>query len=219
MSYDAVVFDNDGVLTRLTDWDLIRDAIRDTFAEFDVTPTDRAVEVALRGDPDQLRRLSATYGFDPELFWTRREARATVAQREAMLSGEKPLYDDCSILPGLRTRHGLSLGVVSNNQHATVETVLDVHGIGSLFDTAYGREPTFAGIGRKKPEPYYLDAALADLDADTALYVGDSGSDVLAAHNAGIDSVFLRRAHRREYDLDVDPTYEIRSLRSLPELL
>lgn len=227
MGYDAVVFDNDGVLTHLTDWDLIRGAIRDAFAEFGVTPADNHVEDALRGEPDRLHRLADHHGVDPDRFWARREAHAAAAQREAMETGDKPLYDDCAVLARLRARYGLKLGIVSNNQHETVEHVLDVHGIGHLFDTAYGRDPTFAGARRKKPNPYYLERALADLDAESALYVGDSDSDVRAAHNADsrtgptidVDSAFLRRPHRRGYRLDVEPTHEIASLRELPALL
>ncbi len=234
MGYDAVVFDNDGVLTHLTDWDLIRGAIRDTFAEFDVTPDEDHVEDALRGEPDRLRWLADHHGFDPDQFWARREAHAAAAQRAAMESGEKPLYDDCSVLASLRARHDIQLGVVSNNQHQTVEHVLEVYGIEDLFETAYGREPTFAGARRKKPNPHYLNRALADLDADSALYVGDSDSDIRAAHNADsrqhdadrrhshgatVDSAFLRRPHRHEYELDVAPTHEITSLRDLQALL
>ena len=221
MAYDAVVFDNDGVLTHLTDWDLIRGAIRETFAEFGVDPHDEHVEDALRGEPERLYWLADHHGFDPDRFWARREAHAAAAQRDAMVSGNKPLYDDCAVLPQLRARHDLPLGVVSNNQHETIQHVLEVHGVAELFDTAYGREPTFDGARRKKPDPHYLNRALADLDVEpaTTLYVGDSDSDVLAAHNAGVDSAFLRRPHRHGYDLDVEPTHEITSLRELPALL
>lgn len=219
MEYDAVVFDNDGVLTHLTNWDIIREAIRETFAEFDVDPADGHVEDALRGEPDRLHWLADHHGFDPERFWARREARAAAVQRAAMEAGQKPLYDDCAVLRRLRVRHGLSLGIVSNNQHETVQHVLDVHEIEELFGTAYGREPTVAGTRRKKPDPHYLNCALTDLNADSALYVGDSASDILAAENAGIDSVFLRRPHRHEYTLSVDPTHELTSLRELPDVL
>jgi phosphoglycolate phosphatase-like HAD superfamily hydrolase len=219
MAYDAVVFDNDGVLTRLTDWELVRQSIRDTFAEFGAEASDDHVEDVLRATPERVRRVAGEHGLDPETLWRRREANAAAVQREAMLAGDKPLYDDFDALRALREDHGLDLGVVSNNQHETVEHVLDVHGVGDLFSTAYGREPTLSGITRKKPDPHYLDRALSDLRAEEALYVGDSGSDVEAAHNAGVDSAFVRREHRAEYDLSVDPTHEIASLHDLRDLV
>jgi len=45
--------------------------------------------------------------------------------------------------------------------------------------------------------------------------VGDDESDVVAAHRAGIDSAFIRRPHRRDADLDVEPTYVIDDLHDL----
>ncbi len=64
----------------------------------------------------------------------------------------------------------------------------------------------------KKPNPYCLERALTDLDAESAPYSGDSESDVVAAHRAGVDSVFVRRPHCRDVDLSVAPTYEVESL-------
>lgn len=219
MDYDAVVFDNDGVLTRLTDWGLVREAIRDTFQEFGADPTDDHVERILRGTPERVRQVAAAHDLDPEELWARREANAAAAQREAMELGEKPLYDDHDALTTLRTDYELPLGVVSNNQHETVRHVVDVHGLDDLFGAVYGREPHLEGIRRKKPKPYYIERALSDLNAERALYVGDSDCDVRAARNAGIDSAFVRRDHRADYALDSEPTHEIESLRELAEIV
>jgi phosphoglycolate phosphatase len=49
-------------------------------------------------------------------------------------------------------------------------------------------------------------------DAESALFVGDSESDVVAARRAGLDSTFVRRRHTRDVDLSVAPTYEVDSL-------
>jgi len=59
---------------------------------------------------------------------------------------------------------------------------------------------------------------LSDLRADTALLVGDSESDVVAARNAGIDSAYIHRPHR-DGALTVTPTYEIDSLSDLPDVV
>jgi phosphoglycolate phosphatase-like HAD superfamily hydrolase len=60
---------------------------------------------------------------------------------------------------------------------------------------------------------------MADLGVSNPLFVGDSASDVQVAENAGLDSVFLRREHRADYDLPVEPTYELESLVGLRSLL
>ena len=54
---------------------------------------------------------------------------------------------------------------------------------------------TVESLERKKPNTHYVERALSDLDADAALYVGDSESDVVAADRAGLDSAFVRRPH------------------------
>jgi len=100
-------------------------------------------------------------------------------------------------------------------QHATIEYILDTFDLRWQFDTWYGREPTLESLERKKPEPYYLEQALADLGTENALFVGDSESDVLAAENVGIDSAFVRRSHSADVNLPVEPTIEITSLTDL----
>ncbi|MGM0590562.1 MAG: HAD family hydrolase [Halobacteriota archaeon] len=214
MPYDALVFDNDGVLTMPTPMDLVRTAIHNTFVEFGVDPSEDDVSGALNGSLTHLRRVCRNHDVDVDAFWTRREARAAAIQREALEDGRKPLYDDFDALYNLDA----DLGVVSNNQHETVEHVVEVFGLQDLFRTTYGREPTVAGLRRKKPTPYYLKRALADLDADRALYVGDSNVDVIAATRAGVDSAFIRRPHRADYPLAAEPTHEIDSLYDLDGL-
>ena len=44
------------------------------------------------------------------------------------------------------------------------------------------------------------------------LYVDESGSDVPAAHRAGLDSAFVRRPHVRDAELPAEPTYEVETL-------
>jgi HAD superfamily hydrolase (TIGR01549 family) len=216
--YDAVVFDNDGVLTHPTPMDVLRNALREAFAEFDaeVTPADVAA-LPPTGGPDALRGLCERHGVDPAALWTRREARAAEAQRAAMVSGEKPLYDDVAALRDL----SVPLGVVSNNQHATVQHVLSVFDVGDLFATAHGRDPTVEGFERRKPSPHYLERALADLDVDPArtLYVGDSTVDVQAAAAVGADAAFVRRPHREGYDVGATPTHEVRTLHDVVALV
>jgi len=72
---------------------------------------------------------------------------------------------------------------------------------------------------RKKPSPYYIERALEDLGAETAISSATTRSDVLAADNAGIDSAFVRRPHRRSTELSCQPTYEIDDLHDLVEHL
>jgi phosphoglycolate phosphatase len=213
MTYDAVVFDNDGVLVETTDFSVLQEAAFRAFVESGVDDPDPAhVDAVITGvTPESLTDLCDSYGLPVEEFWRTRDRVAYEAQREYVESGGKPLYDDVPTLADI----DLPMGVVSSNQQATVDYLLEKYGVASLFDTAYGREPTLVDLERKKPEPYFIERAMADLGAENALYVGDRESDITAAVNAGIDSAFIRRPHRRGHDLSVQPTYEVQDLHDL----
>jgi HAD superfamily hydrolase (TIGR01509 family) len=164
-----------------------------------------------------MRTVADAHGVDAEAFWARREAKAAAAQRAEMEDGSKPLYDDVAAIADLDA----SLGVVSNNQHATVEAVVDVFGLDGVFEDACGREPTLAGFERTKPDPHYVERTLSTLGADPgeALFVGDSNADLLAAENAGVDSAFVARPHREGYERATEPTHVVGSLADLPDVV
>jgi len=211
--YDAVVFDHDGVLVGRTPYDTLREAAWDAFERVGVGDPDlsHVEDVAVGVDAATLTDICERYDVDPAEFWRVRDRVASEAQVDDARSGRKTPYDDVDVLRDIDA----SLGVVSSNQQATVDSLLDHFGLAGRFETAYGREPSVASLSRKKPSPYYIERALEDLGADTALFVGDNESDVRAADNAGVDSAFIRRPHRREFDLSVQPTYEVDDLHDL----
>lgn len=219
MSYDAVVFDNDGVLTWLTELDVLASAVREAFAEVGVAdPADDHVsELCVGVRPAFVREVCARYDVAVEEFWRARDTAASRLQQAEIRDGNKPLYDDFAVVRELDA----ALGIVSSNQHETIEYILEHYELRDLFETHYGREPTIESLERKKPEPHYIERAVADLgvDADRTLYVGDSATDVAAAHAAGVDSAFVRRSHRTDLELDEQPTHEIEGLDELPALV
>ncbi|GAA0552054.1 HAD family hydrolase [Halorubrum ejinorense] len=211
--YDAVVLDNDGVLVGRTPFDTLREAAWDAFVSLGVEDPDLAHvdDVAVGVDPATLTDICERYGLDPTEFWRVRDETAAAAQIAAARKGQKTPYEDVDALRALDA----SLGIVSSNQQATVDALLDHFGLTGHFEAVYGREPSVASLSRKKPSPYYLERVLEDLGAETALFVGDNESDVRAADNAGIDSAFVRRPHRRSTELTCHPTYEIDDLHDL----
>jgi HAD superfamily hydrolase (TIGR01549 family) len=213
MSYDTVVFDNDGVLVGRTRFDVLESATAETFEQFGVTDVDpdHVEQLTIGATPTTVTEVCREYGLDPDAFWRERDGVLSRAQQAEAREGRKTPYDDLETLTDLNTR----LGIVSSNQQETVDFLLDHFGLAGLFDTAYGRAPTIGSLSLRKPNPHYLERALADLDADSALFVGDNESDITAAENAGIDSAFIRRRHRRDWDLDVWPTWEIGGLDDL----
>ncbi len=210
--YDAVLFDNDGVLVELIDIDRIYDGVRATFAEFGVEPSSDEVECLVGVSPEELVRICRRHDLDAREFWRRRDANVSRIQRQAVDAGEKSPYDDFDAVERLASSRPAA--VVSNNQQATVDHIVESYGM-SFFDAYYGRQPTVESLRRKKPSPFYVERSLRELDVTDALYVGDSPTDVVAAERAGIDSAFVRREHRRDAELPTEPTYEVGSLHEL----
>ena len=208
-SYGAVVFDCDGVLVEPTDTAVLIDAVVDAFAAFGVD-IDRALAERTVTEDAVPIEAAREHGIDPEAFWHSRELRASLAQQTHVRDGGKSVYGDVVAL----SRLDASLGLVSNNQHATIEFLCAYHDLPS-FETAYGRQPTLAGAAQRKPKPDNIERALSDLGVRDALYVGDSEKDVIAARRAGVDSAFLRREHVTDVSLSVDPTFELPDLEAL----
>lgn len=208
--YDAILFDNDGVLVEPpTDENLLA-AAESAFRAVGVDdPETTHVDEVVRGvTPDSLRDVCSVYDVDPAEFWHARDRFASEAQLAEFREGSRARYDDVAAIEGLAH----DLGIVSSNQHRTIEFVLDYHEFGDLFDTYYGRGMGVEDLHRKKPDPHFLDRALDDLGAESALFVGDSESDVEAAHRAGLDSAFVRRSHCADTTLSTDPDYEVETL-------
>ncbi|MDZ7687414.1 MAG: HAD-IA family hydrolase [Halobacteriales archaeon] len=216
--YDAVLFDNDGVLVELTDIETIYAAVEETFGEFGVEPSREDVRELVGVSADDLARVCRKHGLDADEFWRLRDANVSRVQRESVDAGEKAPYADFNAVERIARDH--AVGVVSNNQQATVDHIVERFGM-SFFEVRYGREPTVESLRRKKPSPFYVERALDTLgaDADETLYVGDSPSDVTAADRAGVDSAFVRREHRRDAVFEAEPTYKVDSLHGVEKVI
>lgn len=207
--YDTIIFDNDGVLVAPTDTTVLVDAVVESFQAFGVD-IERSVARRTVETGTVPTDLAEDHGIDPEAFWHHRELTASLAQQRHVRDGGKPVYDDVAALDRL----DVPLAVVSNNQHATIEFLLAYYDLPS-FEVAYGRQPTLAGAAKRKPQPDYIERVLSDLGVENALYVGDSETDLIAAHRAGVDSAFLRRDHVADIELSTEPTIEVRALEEL----
>lgn len=215
--YDAVLFDSDGVLVEPPAHGRKVEAAREAFRAVGVADVEQEhlAELVTGPSVERVREICVAYDLDVEAFWTVREDRDERSQFEQFEAGLRDRYDDVAAIEALPH----PCAVVSNNHHSTIEFVLEEFDLHEAFETYYGREKTVESLDRKKPNTHYLDRALADLDADAALYVGDSDSDVVAAHEAGMDSAFVRRPHCADASLSESPTYDVDSLHDVAAIL
>lgn len=215
MSYEAVVFDNDGVLVELPNREALRRATEQTFGSFDLRrPTHEDMRALVAGNAERIQRLCRRNRIDAMDFCARMATHVIREQKKEFEKGLRDLYDDVAELWTLDHPFGL----VSDNQQEIVEYILRAFGLEERFDVVYGCPLTPDGIRRMKPDPYYLNAALSDLGTDDAIYVGDNACDVEAAANADIDSALLSR-NGEHVECETEPTYEIDSLRSIPAIV
>jgi len=214
--YEAVIFDNDGVIVHPTTDSVFEEAAHRLFAAFDAEPDPRHVARINDGPSrETVVEIATAYDIEPTAFWTRHETVKAEAQLAALRAGEKSLYDDIEAVGSLP----VPLALVSNNQHETVENILELFDLHHLFETYYGRRPSIDGMARRKPDPSYIEQAMDDLGTRSVLYVGDSNIDIEAAATAGIDSAYVARPHRADYTLNREPTHRIDGLGELLELV
>ena len=216
-AYDGLLLDHDGVLVTFGDSDALRDAAREALARAGLPdpPADTVETLRVSVSPTALDRVATRHDLDPATLWRHRDDSIAAALRAEVRAGRKAPYDDVGRLAALDR----PVGVVSNNQQRFVEFALDHYDLADGVDTVHAREPTVESLHRKKPEPTYLEAAMADLGVANPLYVGDSESDVVAGQRAGVDTAFLRRPHRNGHRLDVEPTYDLESLDAAVDLV
>lgn len=130
---------------------------------------------------------------------------------------EYQLMPGAKELLGQLQAEGLSLGVVSNN-HGGVGQVLDGMGIGGFFGCVVISEE----VNLYKPDPRILQLACERLGAapGESVYVGDHPFDVLCAHNAGMDAVWLPVSRFMEIPAFIaPPEHTISSLYEAAEVL
>lgn len=184
----------------------LRDAFEEVEREHDVAPIGPVGEATLREFWRRVLERAADHPVDPAAA-----GRFLDARRQ---SPDPPLalYSDVRrCLDRLRTGHR-RLGVVSNSQsEASVRRVLDRVGVIGYFE----RVVSSGTEGVSKPDPAIFRRALERLGLEpaAALYVGNlEHTDAIAAHRAGLHSVWL---HREGTGIS-DGTPEITSLLEVP---
>ncbi|WDS37999.1 phosphoglycolate phosphatase [Pseudoxanthomonas sp.] len=110
---------------------------------------------------------------------------------------------------------GIKLAVCTNKPEQFVRPLLEARGLLHYFDGIVGGDT----LPQRKPapEPLWHLCRQFGLDAKDCLMVGDSESDALAAHNAGVPLVLVRYGYRKSLDLDAAGARQV--IDAFPDLL
>lgn len=184
MSFEAILFDMDGVLVESGEvWFRV---LNEVAQAFDAPAITRAQFAQAEG-----QGLEA----DQRLFYP----KATLAELATAYEQTFPRFtehmtanpDANTLLPELRAQ-GVRLALVTNSPQALADNVLRETKFDRHMDAIIGMRPTLRG----KPEPDILQAALADLDVvpSAALMVGDTDKDAAAAAAASTAFLHYRMA-------------------------
>ncbi len=216
MKYDGIIFDNDGVLVEIhRSGDVYENAIEKLFKERGITPNEKDLKPFLYNKSSKkVKKTCEKYGLQTHEFWKEKEEVTFRLQKKMILDGYKTLYQDTEYLNEIN----LPKGIVSNNQQAIIDFISNKY-MSHSFGAALGREKDLRGLDRRKPNTFYVKKCMNQMGLENPLFIGDSSADIEAAHNMGIDSVFIRREHREGYYVTKSPTYEIKSLEELPEIV
>ena len=121
-------------------------------------------------------------------------AEVTAARTTPLTTGAHDLLHACR-------GAGVPVVVVSNNAASAVEVFLAAQGMADLVQEVLGRPLNQPEL--MKPHPHLVQRALAaaSVDPASAVLVGDSVSDVVVAHAAGVRAIGFAKHERRGREL------------------
>jgi HAD superfamily hydrolase (TIGR01509 family) len=142
---------------------------------------------ALKGEQDPMEVLRAAAGSLPQDQIEQVDTQLTHAELAAVESAE-PTAGMVNLISAAR-QAGLAVAIVSNNSASPIEKYLDKHGLADDISIVIGRP--FGRPKQMKPDPHLLHEALkaSRADASTAVFIGDSVTDVESGKAAGVMTV------------------------------
>ncbi len=213
MKYTCAIFDLDGTL--LNTLDDLKNAVNAALAKRGY-PARTLDEVRLFVGNGVARLIERAV---PEGTSTAETAAILADFRDyynAHINVETHPYAGVAALLGKLRAAGVKIGVNSNKYDAAVQLLMNDHFPG-LFDKAVGESETVP----KKPSPIGVETLLKALDADaeSAVYIGDSGVDEQTAKNAGLPFIWVSWGFRRKEELPELPEVRADDASELETLL
>lgn len=214
---DAVIFDMEGVfLNGGSTPDQFYRQVADKLLGEDIVEglvqNNEYMTVLWPEDIEKYRETCRRLSVNPEKFWHEKEEKVEELEIQAIDENERQLIDG-----SVETFRGLSdnyrLGVVSNNTVGVVRHVIESNDLDEYFTSYRGLENSLEGFQSKKPDPFYINEVLNDLDADSGIYVGDRVTDMEAADKAGLKGVYVGS------ELPELAEASITHIRELPDIL
>jgi phosphoglycolate phosphatase len=165
-------------------------------------------------------RFCNRFGFDCEEFWRRREKDVIEAKIEAIGRGVIKLCKGSEEIIRYLSEQ-FYLAVVSDSQQACVNYALEYFNLKPYFALWYGRRSELESLAKRKPNAFYINEVLRELNMrkEEAILVDDSPIGILAAKNAGIDSVLICSTEEERVKCEPKPTIFVKNIGELRKVL
>ncbi|MFB6203694.1 MAG: HAD family hydrolase [Candidatus Nanohaloarchaea archaeon] len=223
MGYDAAVFDMDGVIlnsfVESEEWkfEAVRSALRNEGADPDGLERDELREILGDKGYKACVKKAMEVGVNPRDIWTEVAERTVSARKRQLENGDFQLYD--GVRETLESIHReVEMALISNAPDEAVMLTVDHFDLKEYFEFYLGIR-NFEDLQARKPHPNHLEVAKAEINKESPLYVGDAESDIIAAHRADMDAVWVNRDGVNPEKLDVSPEYEVREISEILEII
>lgn len=217
MEYNSVIFDMDGVILdyKGENFNWIYNIVKEKLEQRNVdtenlTRSELDAFLGEKGVQDCVD-ICNEHDVDARDVWTELADATTEARAKRIDSGDFNLFSEVeNVLERLHSE-GIEMALVSNAPESAIKLTLDNYGLRSYFEYFRGISD-FDDLSDRKPQPDHLNFAKAELKRGPFVFVGDSESDIIAAKNADMDSVWVNRENG---SIDTRPDYEVEILNEL----
>ena len=211
--YDAYLFDWDGTLARTLEvWLELK---RELYRKHGLELSDKQIVLSFGRVAKTLRECGVN---EPEI--------EAILERMGRLSSERipaaEFYPHAFEALKLLKAKGKKMALITTGWRDTINIILDKHQLHGFFDVII----TGNDVTEHKPHPEGILAVLKALGVgkDMAVMAGDSDKDLVAAQNAGVDSLlFYPASHKIFYNFEelqaCGPTYVLSSWQELIDQL
>jgi len=223
LDMDGTFLDSKGVGDIPNEW--AYDAFKKTLKHYGITLTINEINnlflAPLHAEGEEgVIRFCNRFGLNCEDFWRRREKDVIEAKIDAIRGGVITLCKGSEeIIRYLSKR--FYLAVVSDSQQSCVNYALEYFNLKPYFALWYGRRSELENLAKRKPNPFYINEVLRELNVrkEEAILVDDSPIGILAAKNAGIDSVLIYSNDEIREKCEYKPTIFVKSIGELNKVL
>lgn len=212
LAYDAILWDNDGVLVDTERW--YYQATREAMAEAGIDLTPELFFAHFLANSNGAWHLAAARGWDETRIAALRQARN---ERYRRLLEREPIAIDGvrETLQALRPR--FTMGIVTSSRRDHFETIHGRTGLRPFFDFVLTMEDY--AESKPAPDPYLAAIARSGFPASRCLAIEDSPRGLVAARAAGLDCWVIRTELTRSADFSAAARILARTADVAPLLL